>query len=180
MPNSTSCAVSGAPSDHAQPLAQVEDVAQPVVGDLPALGERRHDRPLRPRLDEPVEELHAELDVRPRDRRLRVGVVRQEARPDAQRRGRRAGARLAAASSSSNARWYVSFASREPQRRVQRERELEERERDLLPLAARLEQRQQRAVVLDRLVERPLLARPVAARVRYAIALSSSSAASQW
>ena len=55
-----------------------------------------------------------------------------------------------------------SFASREPQRHVQRERELEQHERDLLALAAPLEDRQQLAVVRDRLVERVLLARPVA------------------
>ena len=93
-----------------QPFAQVEDVAQAVVGDLPALGERRHDRPLRPRLDEPVEELHAELDVRPRDRRLRVGVVRQEA---VATRSVAVGAVGGGSGGvqSANARWYASFAS---------------------------------------------------------------------
>src|SRR5262249_59584392 len=66
-------------------VAQVEDVAEAVVGDLPALGERRDDRALRPGFDDAVEEMHARLDVRPRDRRLRVDVVRQEARRDADR-----------------------------------------------------------------------------------------------
>src|SRR5438067_7862326 len=65
-----------------QALAQVEDVPEPVVGDLPPLRERRHDRTLGPRFHEPVEELHAELDVRPRDRGGWIGVVRNEARRD--------------------------------------------------------------------------------------------------
>ena len=88
MPNSTSWAVSGVAVGPRQPFAQVEHVAQAVVRDLPRLGERGHDRALGPLLDEPVEQLHAELDVRPCDRRARVGVVRQEARRDAQHRGR--------------------------------------------------------------------------------------------
>ena len=50
----------------------------------------------------------------------------------------------------------------EAQRRVQRERQLEAHERHLLRLAALLEQRQQHAVVADRLVERVLLPRLVA------------------
>ena len=45
---------------------------------------------------------------------------------------------------------------------MQRERELEEDERHLLALAALLEEREKRAVVLDRLVERVLQARLVA------------------
>ena len=45
---------------------------------------------------------------------------------------------------------------------MQRERELEEDERDFLALAALLEQREKRAVVLDRLVEGVLEARLVA------------------
>ena len=50
----------------------------------------------------------------------------------------------------------------EAKRGVERERELEQDERDLLPLAPALEQRQQVAVVLDRLVEGVLEARLVA------------------
>ena len=50
----------------------------------------------------------------------------------------------------------------EAERGVQRERELEEHERARLTLASPLEQRQERAVVLDRLVERVLLPRLVA------------------
>ena len=42
------------------------------------------------------------------------------------------------------------------------EGELEEHDRHLLPLAAAVEQRQQRAVMLDRLVERVVLAGAVA------------------
>ena len=139
-------------------LAEVEDVAEPVVGDLPALRERWDDRPLRPRLDEPVEELHAELDVRPRSPRG-FGI------------GSPAGRKLAAIRSvslagpgaasggvqCSKARSVGLVRLGEAERRVEGERELEEDERDLLPLAAALEQRQQVAVVLDRLVERVLL-----------------------
>ena len=50
----------------------------------------------------------------------------------------------------------------ESERGVECERELEENERDRLALAAPLEQRQQLAVVADRLVERVFLARLVA------------------
>ena len=50
----------------------------------------------------------------------------------------------------------------EAKRGVKRERELEQDERDLLPLAPPLEERQQVAIVLDRLVERVLEARLVA------------------
>ena len=38
-----------------QAVAEMEDVPEPVVRDLPALGQRGHDRPLGPRLDQPVE-----------------------------------------------------------------------------------------------------------------------------
>ena len=62
---------------------------------------------------------------------------------------------------------------------MQRECELEEHERACLPLAPLLEQRQKRTVVLDRLVERVLLTRLVAARSRYSAAFFSFSAASQ-
>ena len=68
-----------------QTLPKMEHVAKAVVGDLPPLGERRHDRALWPRFDEPVEQLHAQLDVRPGDRRPWVGIVRQEAAGDPKR-----------------------------------------------------------------------------------------------
>ena len=92
--------------------------------------------------------------------RLRVGVVRQEARRDAQPLGGR-DARLGRRPVLE--RSLVGLVRLgEPQRRVQGERELEEDERDLLALAAPLEQRQQVAVVVDRLVERVLVPRLVA------------------
>jgi len=121
-----------------QPVAEMEDVPEPVVRDLPALGERGDDRPLRPRLHEAVEELHARLDVRPRDGALRVEVIGQEARPDAQALGRRArlGRRPVLE------RTLVGLVRLgEAQRGVEGERKLEEHERDLLPLPAALEQR---------------------------------------
>ena len=65
-------------------------------------------------------------------------------------------------SQNSNARWYASFASAKRSDDVQRERELEQHQRHRLPLAAALQQRQQLAVVADRLVERVLLTRAVA------------------
>ena len=161
MPNSTSCAVSGVAVGPRQPLAQMEHVAQAVVGDLPALGERRHDRALGPRLDEPVEQLHAELDVRPRDRGARVGVVR--AGSSSPTRSVAVARRRTAPAAPEVERALVRLVRlREPQRHVQRERELEQHERDLASLAAPLEDRQQLAVVPDRLVEGVLLTRAVA------------------
>ena len=133
-----------------QPFAQVEDVVKAVVRDLPALGERRDDRPLGPGLDEPVEELHAGLDVRPGDRALRVEVVGQEARPHAHPLGGRAGLGRRPVPERALVR-LVRLG--EAERRVEGERELEEDERDLLPLASPFEQREQVPVVLDRLVE---------------------------
>ena len=133
----------------------MEDVSKAVVGDVPPLRERGHDRALRPCFDEPVEQLHAQLDVRPGDRRFRVGVVRQEARGDAKPLGRGGGALLRRPLVERALVHGVRLG--EPQRRVQRERELEEHERAGLPLAPPLEERQQGAVVPDRLVERILL-----------------------
>jgi hypothetical protein len=77
-----------------QPVPEVEDVAETVVGDLPPIGERGHDRALGPLLHQPVEQLHAELDVGPGDRGARVGVVRQEAGRDLEDRRRGFGRRL--------------------------------------------------------------------------------------
>ena len=74
-----------------QPLAEMEHVPQAVVGDLPSVGERRHDRALGPLLDEPIEQLHAELDVGPRDRRPGVVIPRAVARRDLDRRRRSPG-----------------------------------------------------------------------------------------
>ena len=136
----------------------MEDVAQAVVRDLPALGEGWDDRPLRPCLDEAVEELHARLDVRPRDRALRIEVVGQEARRDPQPLSRHA--RLGRRPVLEGALVRLVRLG-ETERGVERESELEEDERDLLPLAPPLEQRQQVAVVLDRLVERVLETRLV-------------------
>src|SRR5947208_3536662 len=115
----------------------MEDVAEAVVRDLPAFGESGDDRPLRPSLDETVEELHARLNVRPRDRTLRVEVVREEARRDTKPLGRLARCRGRPVVEGTLVR-LVRLG--EAERGVQRERELEEHERHLLPLAALLEQ----------------------------------------
>jgi len=113
----------------AQPGVQVEQVAKPIGGDLPPLGERRHDRPLRPRLDQPVEQLHTELDIRPGDGRVRVSSAGEDACRDPQRLRRAHG------------RWRAPESERLPvggiglgeaKRGVQRERQLEEDERHLL------------------------------------------------
>jgi len=137
----------------AQTLAEMEDVAETVVRDLPALGERRDDRPVRPGLDEPVEELHAEVDVGPEARVARVEDARDVAAAHAQRRGR--DVRLGR--SPVLERPLVRLIRLgEAERRVQRDRQLEEDERDLLVRSAALEQRKQRAVMADRLVQRPL------------------------
>jgi hypothetical protein len=143
----------------ARPGVQVEQVAKPVGRDLPPLGERRHDRPLRPRLDQPVEQLHAELDIRPGDGRIRISVAGEDARrnPQRLRRGHRC--------------WRAPQSERLPVGRVglgeakrgmERERQLEQDERHLLLGAASFQQRQQLPVVADRLVECVFLAGPVA------------------
>src|SRR5579862_6209979 len=142
-----------------QSLAQVEHVAQPVVRYLPAFGERRDDGALRPCLDEAVEQLHARLDVWPGDRRLRVEIVRKEARRHSQSFGRGARRRRRPVLEGALVR-LVRLG--ETERRMKRESELEEDERDFLTLAPLFEEREERAVVLDRLVEGVLEARLVA------------------
>ena len=137
----------------------MKDVAQAVRGDLPTLREGGNERTFRPRLHQPVEELHAKLDVRPGDRGLRIGVVRQEARRNSQLGGR---IRMRGRRRPQCKRTLVRVVCLlEAKRRVQRERELEENERRVLRLPALLEQREQGAVVLDGLVDRVLLARLV-------------------
>src|SRR5438874_12920312 len=111
----------------------MEDVAQAVVRDLPALGEGWDDRPLRPCLDEPVEELHARLDVRPRDRALRIEVVREVARREPQPLG--GDARLRRRPVLERALIRVVRLP-EAKRGVESEGELKKNECDLLPLAS--------------------------------------------
>ena len=139
----------------------MEHVSQAVVGDLPSVGERRHDRALGPLLDETIEQLHAELDVGPRDRRPGVVVPRAVARRHLDRRRRFAGVRLRRRPEPERALIRL-VRLLEPERHVQRQRELEQHQRDLAVLAPSLQDRQQLAVVTDRLVERVLLTGAVA------------------
>ncbi len=88
----------GCPIRPRRSLAEVEDVVQAVVGDLPALGERGHDRALGPGLHETVEHLHAELDVGPRDRPRRIDELGEGGRRRPE--GSSAGAAKAPAASS--------------------------------------------------------------------------------
>ena len=131
-------------------------------------------------LHEPVEQVHAQLDVGPRDRRPRVGVVRQEAGADPERGGGLRGRPVGWVPAVERA--LVGLVRlREPQRHVQGERELEQHERDLLALAraarggaaARGSARSPRRGAYSWRARSP-------ARVRYTAARSSSSAPSQW
>ena len=88
------------------------------------------------------------------------GSFGQEARADPERRRRRSGA--GSGRRPEVERPLVGLVRlREAQRHVERERELEQHERDRVPLAAALQERQQLPVVADRLVERVLLPRPI-------------------
>lgn len=133
-------------------FAEREHVAQAVVCDLPALGERRNDRGLGPALDEPIEQRHLRLDVREHVRAGRIDIARHAADTYAQRCTRR----LCRRSLPQLERLLVGLVGlAETKSRVQREGQLEERERHGLRLASALEEREESAVVPDRLVQRP-------------------------
>ena len=144
-----------------QAVAEVEHVPQAVVRDLPSLGEGRNDRPFRPLLDQAIEQLHAELDVRPRDGRLRIRVVGQEARGHSQGCGRRCRPGLGRRPQLEGPLvGGVGFG--EPQRAMQGQSQFEQHQRHRLPFPPALQERQQSPVMADGLVEGVLLASLVA------------------
>jgi hypothetical protein len=139
------------PSDQ-RSLAQVEDVAQPVGCDLPALCQRGHDRRVRPALDQPVVDRHLQLDVDDLEGVARVDAPWQHRHRHAQCRRRPLGRPRRLPERERPPVGLVGLA--EPKRRVQRQCQLEQHQGHLMALAAALEQLEKCTIVVDGLVER--------------------------